>query len=66
MKSLFNELEYQLCGVLNESPLPIDAKYYIVRNFFLNVEKAHQDYLRIPDEDFNNEGEVEIEHKEEE
>ena len=49
MKSWFCELEEELYTVINNSPLPIDGKYYILKSVFSSMETAYKEYLNMPE-----------------
>lgn len=51
MKSFFKELETKLYDVINDSPLPIDAKYYIVQSLYREISNAYTTYLNMPEQE---------------
>ena len=51
MKSFFKELENQLYDIINASPLPIDAKYYVVQSLYREISNAYTSYLNIPEQE---------------
>jgi len=51
MESLCKNLEVKLYNIFNNSELPIDVKYYIVKTFFQNVENAYNEYLNYKEDD---------------
>lgn len=51
MKSFFKELETELYDIINNSPLPIDAKYYVVQSLYREVSNAYTTYLNMPEQE---------------
>lgn len=59
MKSYCNDLRLKLTEVINNSSLPIDIKYYIVKDVYLELTNVFEQYLLIPEEKENNDNEKE-------
>ena len=51
MKSFFKELETELYDIINNSPLPIDAKYYVVQSLYREISNAYTTYLNMPEQE---------------
>lgn len=51
MKSFFKELEINLYNIINDSPLSIEAKYYIMQSVFRQVSDAYLEFLNMPEQE---------------
>lgn len=51
MRSFFKELETELYDIINNSPLPIDAKYYVVQSLYREISNAYTTYLNMPEQE---------------
>lgn len=50
MRSILNEFRLNLCNVINSYDLPMDVKYYIVKDVFNELGEAFNQMLNTPDE----------------
>lgn len=50
MRSYFRELEEQLINDINQAPLTIEAKYYIVKSIFQEVAGTYQQWIATEEE----------------
>lgn len=50
MKSLLSEFRSQLCDCINNSELPIDIKYYVLKDVFNEVLAVFNNFLNTPEE----------------
>lgn len=50
MRSYLKELEEQLINDINQSPLTIDAKYYILKSIFQEVAGVYQQWIQVEEE----------------
>lgn len=46
---IFRDLEQKIVMVINESGLPIDAIYFIMKSLMAEVEKEYNAYCRMED-----------------
>lgn len=46
---LFRDLEQKIVKVINESGLPIDAIYFIMKSLMTEIEQKYNEYCRIED-----------------
>ena len=46
---LLRELEQKIVKVINESGLPIDAIYFIMKSLMTEIEQKYNEYCRIED-----------------
>ena len=50
MKDAIIELNRALIAVINQSDLPMSAKYYVIKDVYYNAEKAYYEYLNLLEE----------------
>lgn len=60
MRSYFLELEQQLYNIINNSPLGIDGKYYVVKEVFNNLCSTYEKFLNTPEENIEEENTKEV------
>ena len=46
---IFRDLEQKIVKIINESGLPIDAIYFIMKNLMTEIEQKYGEYCRIED-----------------
>lgn len=46
---IFRDLEQKIVKVINESGLPIDAIYFIMKSLMAEIEQKYNEYCRIED-----------------
>ena len=46
---LLRDLEQKIVKVINESGLPIDAIYFIMKSLMVEIEQKYNEYCRIED-----------------
>lgn len=46
---LFRDLEQKIVKIINESGLPIDAIYFIMRSLMAEIEQKYSEYCKIED-----------------
>ena len=46
---IFRDLEQKIVKVINESGLPIDAIYFIMKSLMTEIEQKYNEYCRIED-----------------
>ena len=51
MKSFFKELEINLYNIINDSPLSLEAKYYIMQSVFRQVSDAYLEFLNMAEQE---------------
>lgn len=51
MVSILDQLREGLCAVINAYDLPIDVKYYIVKDVFNEMQNLYNNYLMTPSEE---------------
>lgn len=66
MYSYLMDLRKKICDLLNECPIDIDAKFFVLKDIYLEVERVLNDYLATkpqeeePQEEMEEEGEPPI------
>lgn len=50
MRSYFKELENQLINIINQSPLTIEAKYYILKGIFQEVTEIYNTWMNTEEQ----------------
>lgn len=51
MKSILNDMRLNICNVINSYDLPIDIKYYIVKDVFNEVTNVYNNFLMAEEEE---------------
>lgn len=46
---IFRDLEQKIVKIINESGLPIDAIYFIMKSLMAEIEQKYNEYCRIED-----------------
>lgn len=46
MYSYLMDLRKKICDILNECPIDIDAKFFVIKDIYLEVEKVLDNYLK--------------------
>ena len=46
---IFRDLEQKIVKIINESGLPIDAIYFIMKSLMAEIEQKYSEYCRIED-----------------
>ena len=46
---IFRDLEQKIVKIINESGLPIDAIYFIMKSLMAEIEQRYNEYCRIED-----------------
>ena len=46
---IFRDLEQKIVKIINESGLPIDAIYFIMKSLMTEIEQRYNEYCRIED-----------------
>lgn len=46
MYSYLMDLRKKICDILNECPIDIDAKFFVLKDIYLEVEKVLDNYLK--------------------
>ncbi len=46
---IFRDLEQKIVKVINESGLPIDAIYFIMKSLMTEIEQKYNEYCRMED-----------------
>ena len=64
MKDYSIELHQNLCNVINENPLPISIKYFILKDIFFEAENAYNQYLKALENQEYQDTEIEEEKEE--
>lgn len=49
MKSILQEMRKDLCDTFNKYNMPIDMKYYILKDVFNEVSSVFEEYLNAPE-----------------
>lgn len=51
MFSYCNDLQEKIIQVINENPLPIDVKFFIIKDLYNTISNGYQSFLAQPEED---------------
>lgn len=46
---IFRDLEQKIVKIINESGLPIDAIYFIMKSLMAEIEQKYNEYCRVED-----------------
>lgn len=61
MYSYLMDLRKKICDLLNECPIDIDAKFFVLKDIYLEVERVLNDYLATKPQEEESQEEVEEE-----
>lgn len=61
MYSYLMDLRRKICDLLNECPIDIDAKFFVLKDIYLEVERVLNDYLKAEAQQQESSEEEEIE-----